>query len=650
MRTFKYIFALVLLCTSLLSWAADSTERADQRGAPIAQYLDADGHLNIPSGYVGSLDPAGYRMTTEANQAPRFVAAKGTEQPQSGGWTAFGGSSNGCNGTIYAVVTQSNGNIVVGGSFSVCVDTLANNIAVYTPSTNTWASLGTGSGNGVDSEVYALAVSGSDLYVGGRFSQAGDVSANRVARWNGSSWTSLGSGSSNGVGSSVFALAVSGNDLYVGGQFTQAGGLPANRVAHWNGGTWASLGGAEGGNGVNGEVRALAVSGSDLYVGGGFSQVGGLPANSIARWNGSSWASLGTGSSNGVNSYVRALAVSGSDLYVGGDFVQAGGLAASGVARWNGTSWASLGTGSSNGVNISVRALAVSGSDLYVGGYSIPRAGGLSVNNIARWNGSSWASLSVGSSNELNSFVFALAVSGSDLYVGGDFIQAGGVPANNVARWNGSSWVSLGTGSGNGGNGVSGNVNALTVSGSDLYVGGSFSQATGVPANNVACWNGSSWASLSTGSGNGVNNVVDALAVSGSDLYVGGSFTQAGGIPANYIARWNGSSWASLGAESGNGVRGGVIALAVSGSDLYVGGLFTEAGGLAANRVVRWNGSSWASLGTGSGNGGVFALAASGGNLYIGGNFGQAGGQVSVGIAQWVLPIYAIFANGFEGN
>ena len=38
-----------------------------------------------------------------------------------------------------------------------------------------------------------------------------------------------------------------------------------------------------------------------------------------------------------------------------------------------------------------------------------------------------------------------------------------------------------------------------------------------------------------------MNATVNALAVSGNSLYVGGSFTNAGGVPANYIARWDGT-------------------------------------------------------------------------------------------------------------
>src|SRR5438876_1002688 len=73
---------------------------------------------------------------------------------------------------------------------------------------------------GFEATVFALAVSGSDLYAGGYFTTAGGISATNIARWNGSSWTALGSG----MNDQVDALAVSGSDLYAGGYFTTAGG------------------------------------------------------------------------------------------------------------------------------------------------------------------------------------------------------------------------------------------------------------------------------------------------------------------------------------------------------------------------------------------------------------------------------------------
>ena len=353
-----------------------------------------------------------------------------------------------------------------------------------------WNAVGApGAPNGVSGSIHALAVSGTDVYVGGSFSQAGGIAANRVAKWNGTSWSSLGTGLANGVNDAVFALVVSGPDVYVGGYFTRAGVVAANRVAKWNGTSWSSLGiGAA--NGVNGFVGALVVSGPDVYVGGYFTQAGEVAANRVAKWNGT-WSSLGIGAANGVNAFVNALAVSGPDVYVGGSFTQAGGVAVNNVAKWNGTSWSSLGTGAANGVNNWVWALIVSGADVYVGG-TFTQAGGVAANQVAKWNGTAWSSLGMGITNGVggivNVSVRALAVSGADVYVGGTFSQAGGIVANSVAKWNGTSWSSLGTGPANGvdvGSGIS-NVLALAVSGTDVYVGGFFDRAGGIAANNVA--------------------------------------------------------------------------------------------------------------------------------------------------------------------
>jgi len=102
----------------------------------------------------------------------------------------------------------------------------------------------------------------------------GVVTVNRIVKWDGSSWSALGSGMSGGV----YALAVSGSDLYAGGSFTNAGGSAANGIAKWNGSAWSALG-----SGMNNTVWALAVSGSDLYAGGYFTTAGGKVSAYVAR-------------------------------------------------------------------------------------------------------------------------------------------------------------------------------------------------------------------------------------------------------------------------------------------------------------------------------------------------------------------------------
>jgi hypothetical protein len=71
-------------------------------------------------------------------------------------------------------------------------------------------------------------------------------------------------------------------------------------------------------------------------------------------------------------------------------------------------------------------------------------AGGQSVGNIARWEGTAWQADGVGAG--LSDAVTCLAVYEYALYAGGSFTAAGGVPAARIARWDGTAWTPLGSG------------------------------------------------------------------------------------------------------------------------------------------------------------------------------------------------------------
>jgi hypothetical protein len=340
---------------------------------------------------------------------------------------------------------------------------------------------------GLDCEAWAVAASGNNVYVAGCFDAAGTTnnSVNNIALWNGSSWSALGSGVNN-----VFALAASGNNLYVGGNFTDAGGVAANNIAVWNGSSWSALGsGVSGVTGIkNRYVTALAVSGNNVYVGGSFTNAGGVAANNIAMWNGSSWSALGSGVSGGQFLVgVDSLAVSGTNLYVGGSFTNAGGVAANSIAVWNGSSWSALGSG----VDGSVSALLVSGTNLYVGGsFMDVNAGDVAATNIAVWDGNNWSALAGGVGNSNLGYVNAMAVSGTNLYVGGNFTNADVESAINIAVWNGASWSSMGSGVGSA-NGAANDyewVDSMAAVAGNLFVSGYFGSAGGWKASNLALW------------------------------------------------------------------------------------------------------------------------------------------------------------------
>ncbi|MCL4789806.1 MAG: hypothetical protein KJ070_24010, partial [Verrucomicrobia bacterium] len=223
--------------------------------------------------------------------------------------------------------------------------------------------------------VYTLAVTDNDLYVGGAFTNAGQVDAGNIARWDGVNWSALGHGlglSGPPVGAEVRALAVSGSQLYVGGFFTTAGAVSATCIARWDGQNWFAVG-----PGLNGTVRALCVVGDQLYAGGSFTSAGAVTVNRVARWDGHNWHPLGTGADNRVH----ALAWSGNGLYAGGEFREIGGTAANYIARWDGIHWTPLGSG----LNDKVHALVVVGGDVCAGGL-FSSAGGRQSFHFGSWH------------------------------------------------------------------------------------------------------------------------------------------------------------------------------------------------------------------------------------------------------------------------
>jgi hypothetical protein len=599
------------------NWKSLNTGIPGASSQVFAQTVDGNGNV-----YVGG--DFSFIGTVQANFVAKWNGS--VWSPLGSGMAGRGGGQKGPR--VYCLACDNRGNVYAGGDFTTAGEVTARSIAVWNGIT--WSALG----SGINGSVYALAVNGTNVYVGGYFSHAGGVPAAAIAVWNGSSWSGLGSG----LGSDVYALAVDGVKVYAGGDFSTAGGAPANCLAVWDGSAWSGLGAGFGGTNED-AVYAIAVSGTNVYVGGYFASVGAVPATNIAVWDGSVWSSLDAGF--GEYDTVTEIGVGGTNVYVGGYFTSAGGVAANHIAVYSGNAWSALGSGMAGGTKISpsqtgaalgsvVYVITVSGTNVYAGG-QFTRAGGVTANHIAVWNGNAWSALGSGMGDVVN----GVAVGGTSVYAVGYFTSAGGTAANRVARWNDGTWSALGSGIGgvtsDDNTGVDPTVYAVAVSGNNVYVGGDFTTAGGIVASNVAVWNGSIWLPL----GSGMNAPVYALAVSGSNVYAGGRFTVAGGVTATYVAVWNGHAWSSLRDNFGNGTSGDVTALAVSGTTVYVGGRFTSAGSaFTANYIAVWNGHVWSNLGSGM-DSVVWALAASGSNLYAGGHFTMAGGAPAKSVALW---------------
>ncbi|MEM9801973.1 MAG: hypothetical protein AAGA20_16725 [Planctomycetota bacterium] len=351
---------------------------------------------------------------------------------------------------------------------------------------------------GLSSFVGALEVvptaSGEALVAVGREPLLGAANA---AAFDGIGWTPLGSGNLDGA--LVNDLFFFGGDLYAAGRKTSFS--EDWTVSRLIGQTWAPVGPAP--SSFADEAFALVEfddgGGPALYVGGRFEQFDQALTDGIARFDGAAWQSVGGGITAFTSFYraVQDMVVwddgTGEALYAAGTFEEIGGVTAQNIARWDGTQWSPLGAG-----------IGLSQSSSFV------------VADLEIFD----------------------SPSGEQLVATGLFSAAGGQLVGAIAAWDGTSWsaLGLGLGAGFGRELVSHDPDG---SGERLYAFGSFDTAGTLPADGAAVWDGVSWAPFG---GFAEPNAQLATAVfddgAGRALFLGGSFSSFGGVASSYVARY----------------------------------------------------------------------------------------------------------------
>lgn len=337
---------------------------------------------------------------------------------------------------------------------------------------------------------------------------------------------------------------------------------------------------------TNGRVNAVAYLGGTIYLGGSFTQVNNTTRNRLAACNATTGALLPWNPN--ANNVVRALKVSpaGTRVYVGGDFSAVGGAARSRVAALSPSSGAAFGWNPY--VNDQVKSITTSnsGSTVYAGG-DFDSAEGAGRHHLAAFNATSGnlTSLKPTISNGTGNFATVLSMDvsadGNTLYFSGDFALVNGSSRRNAAA------VSSGIGTLRAWSPAStaGIAAELTVSasGNTVFVGGratgGYVQAYGPNAGGTPVWNV------------GTDGDVEALAVSSSILYVGGHFTSVGGGARGHLAalRTSGGSvhpWN----PGANGVFG-AFGAAITSSRVAFGGEFTTVNGQNHSGVVQFSGT-----------------------------------------------------------
>jgi trimeric autotransporter adhesin len=558
------------------------------------------------------------------------------------------------NGTISSIVGDGQGGWFMGGTFTRVGGLARSNLVHVLGNMSVdpnWQP------NAVGGAVGVLLVSGSTLYIGGSFTNVNGQARNRLAALDKASGT-LNSWNPNANGT-IQAMAGNSTNIYIGGEFTSMGGQTRNRLAAVD----ATSGQPTTWNpNADDFVQAMAVSNGRLFVAGYFGVIGAQTRSCVASFD------LGTGqleawnpnvqSSTIVQPTVFCLAVSGSTVYLGGGFSLVGGVTRVNVAAVDATtglatSWdAHADYGFSSGIPLaSIQGMGIFGNTLFVGGNLINIGGqprkfaaalDLTTGNATTWN------------PDPNMYAMSFYGAGDTIYMGGVFSAVSSIARTNLAAFNLSSGQVLPWSPS-----VMTNVLALAIAGNNLYVGGEFYQVNGVTRSNLAAFDLSSGTLTSWNPS--ANVYVDALATWGNQLYAAGGFWTIGGVPRTNLAEFDISSGAMTSWDPALN-RATVKALAVSGDTLYAGGLISTVAGQARRRMVAFDLpthtlNSW-DPGFPTGASSVEVIVPFEDRVYVGGRFNTVGGQNHTNLVAidmetgqvlpWTansdLPVYALAA------
>ena len=335
--------------------------------------------------------------------------------------------------------------------------------------------------------IYSFTTLNGQTIAAGGGAVAADGTVYRLLRWSGDRWEPY---LNLPPGTSAPTLVTTFNGALHVVCAARVGNLPGRIVLRRDGNAWTQLGTGFTRSNFTGSptINSLIEHNGLLYAAGGFTDVGGVAAPGVARWDGASWRALGAGIQVAPTNFaVHQLVSFGQDLIAAGWFDTADNAPAPTVAAWNGTSWRAMGVGLTRSTSVPVQGAAVFNNQLYLSGL-FTSVNGVGNRALVRWDGAAWSAPDY--PRNADSQGQALAVRENTLFV--TFRATSAPDAVRLFSFDGSAFVPItggfsGTTSPQNGTGLPTTINApyilaLAPVGNELFIGGTFTHLTQLPA------------------------------------------------------------------------------------------------------------------------------------------------------------------------
>ena len=435
-----------------------------QLAASFAVRILDDGRTNPPPGSFWfamqlTTSTLGAAIGAPAVAAVHIVDAETFNRPPGSADTTFNPGS-GMNADVFALALQSNGQILAGGNFTTVNGVPENYVARLNPDGSLDRSGFLFGLSGASGAVYAVLDQTDDqVVIAGAFTNINGTVLNRIARLNsdGSQDTSFNPGS--GADNTVFALAETfiggARKIYAGGAFSLMNGVSSPDLVRLNNDGTVDTAFSTG-TGPNGPVYAVAVYPTNspyagkVIVGGAFTNINNFAVGGIARLNGDGTIDTNFDLNLNVGNTVRAVAIQADGRIVfGGDFTNVNGVALNYLARLNpdGTLDSGFTTGLGAGANATVSAIALQADNRIVVAGQFTQASGVTRNRITRLMPDGTVDPTINFGDGANGAVNAVVIQPADqmLVIGGSFTTYNDQTADRIARIYGGSITGSGS-------------------------------------------------------------------------------------------------------------------------------------------------------------------------------------------------------------